>query len=279
MPQITPALRNLPRFGRLVTSVTLVVLTFVVLTAALLALSQKGRSRAEVTLLGKANAAATPGDPPSPHAVEAPLKTHEVDSTALERAVVARFAHQPLAQVLRRRTDEPRVANRIARAVLREAKRLRVAPSLLIGMLLIENPRLDAGVVSSHGAIGLMQVMQFHAGEYGCESDDLFEIEANICHGARVLGRYLKRTTSLRTALLRYNGCVRSSNTPHCHRYPTKVLRKAGQVQRMVLEYAKRNEGKTERRNDGRTKQENDGTAKQRSEGRTERENLGTVEG
>ena len=58
-------------------------------------------------------------------------------------------------------------------------------------------------------------------------SDDLVDVESNICHGARVFGRYLKRTGNVKRALLRYNGCVVSANTPNCHRYPAKVFRAA----------------------------------------------------
>jgi soluble lytic murein transglycosylase-like protein len=85
--------------------------------------------------------------------------------------------------------------------------------------------------------MGLMQVMGFHAGEYDCDSDDLLQVESNICHGARVFGYYLKRTGNVRRALLRYNGCVRGSNTPNCGRYPSKVLRNARQVRRELLQY------------------------------------------
>ena len=98
-------------------------------------------------------------------------------------------------------------------------------------------PRLETATVSSQGAIGLMQVMHFHAGEFDCESDDLLDVESNICHGARVFGRYLKRTGNVKRALLRYNGCVVSANTPNCHRYPAKVIRAAGQVRRDLLAY------------------------------------------
>jgi hypothetical protein len=38
-------------------------------------------------------------------------------------------------------------------------------------------------------------------------------------------------------ALLRYNGCVVSANTPNCHRYPGKVIRAASQVRRDLLAY------------------------------------------
>lgn len=157
------------------------------------------------------------------------------DSAALEHDAIARFAHGPLARVLGRRVKDPRASARIARALVREATRLQVAPSLLAGVLITENARLEPHTVSSQGAIGLMQVMPFHAGEYGCVSNDLRDIDGNICHGASVLGHYLGRTSSLKRALLRYNGCVTSANTPNCHRYPAKVLRTASLVRQELL--------------------------------------------
>ncbi|HWB43111.1 MAG TPA: lytic transglycosylase domain-containing protein [Gemmatimonadales bacterium] len=160
-----------------------------------------------------------------------------VDSAALERHVVARFEHWPLARFFFSKTNERELSERIARAIVKEATHLQVEPSLLAGVLLTENAPLDARARSSQGAIGLMQVMQFHAGEYDCDSDDLLQVEANICHGARVLGYYMKRTGSVRRALLRYNGCVSGTNTPNCRRYPSKVLRTASQVRREVLKY------------------------------------------
>jgi len=160
-----------------------------------------------------------------------------VDSAALERHVVARFEHWPLARIFFSRTKERAMSERIARAIVKEANYLEVEPSLLAGVLLTENAPLDASARSSQGAIGLMQVMGFHAGEYDCDSDDLLQVEANICHGARVFGYYLKRTGNVRRALLRYNGCVSGTNTPNCRRYPTKVLRNAHQVRRELLQY------------------------------------------
>jgi soluble lytic murein transglycosylase-like protein len=161
-----------------------------------------------------------------------------VDSARLEREVLSRSGYRPLARLLGRRNGDPATAMRIARAILKESKRLQVAPSLLTGMLLTENTRLEPDAVSSQGAIGLMQVMHFHAGEFDCESDDLIDVESNICHGARVFERYLERTGSVKRALLRYNGCVAGANTPNCHRYPAKVFRAAGQVRRDLFRYA-----------------------------------------
>jgi len=160
-----------------------------------------------------------------------------VDSSALEHAVVSRYEYLPLARFLGRRTKDARMADRIARAIVKESGRLDVPPSLLMGVLLTENPRLEAETVSSQGAIGLMQVMNFHAGEFDCESDDLLQIEANICHGAHVFRGYLSRTGNVQRALLRYNGCIASTNTPNCHRYPAKVMQAAHQVRRQLLLY------------------------------------------
>jgi soluble lytic murein transglycosylase-like protein len=170
-------------------------------------------------------------------AVTAPRGRLPVDSAELEREVVARFQHRPLAQLLMRRTRQQAIAERIARAIVKEANYLDVSPSLLTGVLLTENAPLDVDARSSAGAVGLMQVMHFHAGEYDCDSDDLLQVESNICHGARVFGQYLKRTGDVRRALLRYNGCVAGSATPRCGRYPTKVLRTARLVRRQLLQY------------------------------------------
>jgi soluble lytic murein transglycosylase-like protein len=160
-----------------------------------------------------------------------------LDSAALERQVVARFDHLPLARFFFARTRERKFSERLARAIVKEANYLQVEPSLLAGVLLTENAPLDVRARSSQGAIGLMQVMHFHAGEYDCDSADLLQVESNICHGARVLGYYLKRTGNLRRALLRYNGCVSGTNTPNCRRYPSKVLNTASQVRYEVLQY------------------------------------------
>ena len=158
-----------------------------------------------------------------------------VDSTALEFAVTARLAHEPLTRAIARRTRNPELAERAAWAVTREAGRLRMSPSLLAAVLLVENRQLDSAAVSSQGAIGLMQVMPMHAGSYGCESDDLMNVDANICHGARILHLYLVRSHSITVALRRYNGCVHGANTPRCYRYPARVLQTAGRLRRDIL--------------------------------------------
>jgi soluble lytic murein transglycosylase-like protein len=179
------------------------------------------------------------GRPSWPGTDRRPLPHPSADSTTLEREVVARYDHLPLAQILRR-TAQPEIANRVARAIVKESRQLQLSPSLLAGVLLTENSRLEPESVSSRGAIGLMQVMRFHAGVFDCDSDDLLQVEANICHGARVFAGYLKRTHDVRSALLRYNGCVRSRATQNCRRYPSKVLQQAERIRGQLIHYLPR---------------------------------------
>jgi soluble lytic murein transglycosylase-like protein len=160
-----------------------------------------------------------------------------MDSAALELAVTRQHAHGPLALALARRTSNPEMADRAASAVVREAERLRLSPSLLAAVLLIENAPLDSIAVSHQGAIGMMQIMPVHLGSFGCEAD-LVNVESNICHGARLLKHLMRRSGSMPVALRRYNGCVRGRNTPRCYRYPARVLRTAGRLRRELLVHA-----------------------------------------
>jgi Soluble lytic murein transglycosylase and related regulatory proteins (some contain LysM/invasin domains) len=123
-------------------------------------------------------------------------------------------------------SDQARV-NRIAAAVVKEGHRRNIGSALLVGVLLTENPMLNPTARSSVGAIGLMQVMPFHAGKWGCASGNLFDIEANICHGVAILADNLKSARTLPSALLGYNGCVHGTNTPDCWRYASTVYRLA----------------------------------------------------
>jgi soluble lytic murein transglycosylase-like protein len=156
------------------------------------------------------------------------------DSAALERAVTTEHAHWPLAIALARRSGNPDVAEQAAAALVTEAARLKLDPSLLGAVLLIENTPLNPSAVSSQGALGLMQVMPVHRGNYGC-APDLVNIADNICHGARILKHMVRRTKSVPLALKRYNGCVRGRNTPRCYRYPSRVLRTASRLRREIL--------------------------------------------
>ena len=128
-------------------------------------------------------------------------------------------------EMLSARTSDASRVERITAALMREAKRANLQAPLLVGVLLTENPDLEPRATSAAGARGLMRVMPFHAGHWGCPSSDLFDIDSNICHGVRILADNLRHSRDLRSALLRYNGCVRGTNTPDCYLYAARVYR------------------------------------------------------
>lgn len=178
-----------------------------------------------------------PADSARPAAATAPrpaTTAPRVDSSRLERELVAREAHLPLARALARRSGNPAVAHRAAEAVVRESRRRGLSPSLVAGVLLVENAPLDTAAVSRAGAIGLMQVMPVHAGSWDCPSAELREVDSSICHGVGVLHMYLRRSGTVSGALKRYNGCPLSARTG-CGRYPGRVLQVAASVRREML--------------------------------------------
>jgi soluble lytic murein transglycosylase-like protein len=137
----------------------------------------------------------------------------------------------PLERVLRNYRDDARLTRRIAVALLREAKAAGVQPELLLAVLLVENPDLRTRAKSIVGAQGLMQVMPLHRGNWRPCAPRLDDIESNVCHGARIFASYLRAEDgNVERALLRYNGCVKGTNTPDCHQYANHVFARAGRA-------------------------------------------------
>jgi soluble lytic murein transglycosylase-like protein len=146
---------------------------------------------------------------------------------------------QRVAFSLRKYTNDTVLARRIASAIVVQGGKKNIDPALLVGLLLTEDAKLDPRAKSSVGARGLMQVMPFHAGKWaGCTSTDLFAIDSNICHGVSILADLIKRSPSVSSALQRYNGCVRGTNTPNCHTYSGKVLKFAEQAATSMLSFS-----------------------------------------
>lgn len=137
----------------------------------------------------------------------------------------------PIERVLMRYRADPELARRIALSLVIEAHAVGLEPRLLLAVLLVENPWLDPTIRSPVGAIGLMQVMPHHLGKWPPCPPDLEDVEANICHGARIFAHAFRETGGdIERALLRYNGCVRGTNTPDCHTYPYHVYARAGRA-------------------------------------------------
>ena len=126
-------------------------------------------------------------------------------------------------------------ARSLADVAVREAYTRKIPPALVLGVMLTENDELKSSARSSVGAVGLMQVYPKHwrgalTRKFGA---NIHADSTNLKYGIFILGWVTGKATALvthrddawRTALLRYNGCVRGTNTPDCHAYPDVVRR------------------------------------------------------
>jgi hypothetical protein len=81
-----------------------------------------------------------------------------------------------------------------------------------------------------------MQVMPLHRGKWRPCPPRLDDIDANICHGARIFANYVKEQGgNVEQALLRYNGCVNGTNTPNCGQYANYVFARFGRASALAL--------------------------------------------
>jgi len=127
----------------------------------------------------------------------------------------------------------PARADSIAYYAVREAYINQIPPAVVFGVMLTENSRFISGAMSDVGAVGLMQIypkvwLKALAGKFG---KDLAADSTNIKYGTYILSEYIKSDSGaisqseIGKGLLRYNGCVRGTHTPHCTNYPSKVAR------------------------------------------------------
>ena len=133
-------------------------------------------------------------------------------------------------------------ADSIAHFAVREAFLRGVPPAVIFGVMLTENAQFISRAQSNVGAVGLMQVYpKVWLKELSKKFQDpnIAADSTNLRYGVFILQHYLKPRTknaepqhvvatapgSLMKGLLRYNGCVRGTNTPRCHTYPSKVQR------------------------------------------------------
>jgi hypothetical protein len=132
----------------------------------------------------------------------------------------------------------PSRADSLATFAVREAYRRRVPPALVFGVMMVENRNLKSSARSNAGAIGLMQIdptawVRSLGKRFGT---NLRNDETNLRYGVFILSHLLYDSDpddtpsdsatvhgSLRRGLLRYNGCVRGTNTKNCFKYPEIV--------------------------------------------------------
>lgn len=126
-------------------------------------------------------------------------------------------------------------ADSLAAVAVHEAYVRRVPPALVLGVMLTENDALRSNARSSVGALGLMQVnptpWRNLRRRFG---SNLRDDRTNLKYGVFILSHVLRKPSKDSTAaeqpwrvgLLRYNGCVLGTNTPHCKSYPDVVRRR-----------------------------------------------------
>jgi hypothetical protein len=128
----------------------------------------------------------------------------------------------------------PGRADSIATFAVREGYIRGIPPALIFGLMLTENATFVSKATSNVGAIGLMQIYpKYWLKPLGKRfGTDLENDETNIQYGVYIMQEYLKpkegqvmTAEQVRRGLLKYNGCVRGTNTPRCHTYPNKIAR------------------------------------------------------
>ena len=122
-------------------------------------------------------------------------------------------------------------ADSVAFYAVRESYLNAIPPAVVFGVMLTENAKFVSSALSNVGAVGLMQVypkiwLKELKDKFG---SDLASDSTNLKYGIYILKQYIKsdsgtvKPKDVSTGLLRYNGCVRGTNTPNCKTYPSKV--------------------------------------------------------
>ena len=170
---------------------------------------------------------------PEVAAVVAPLDSSDID----QFTQTAKFQEEKrnfYLDVMRLKQVDSARADSIAHFAVREAYRRGIAPAVIFGVMLTENSRFESNAKSNVGAVGLMQVypkIWLTKEMTKLFGRDLATDSTNVKYGVFILNQYFRpkdrkgnvRDRDWATALLRYNGCVKGTNTPRCHTYPGKV--------------------------------------------------------
>jgi hypothetical protein len=160
------------------------------------------------------------------------------DSTAVDQLMATpKFLEEKrnfYEDIMRLRQVDSARADSIAHFAVREAYMRGISPAIIFGVMLTENSRFISNATSNVGAVGLMQVypkVWLTKEMTKLFGKDLATDSTNVKYGVFILDKYFRpkdkrgqvRERDWATALLRYNGCVKGTNTPRCHTYPSKV--------------------------------------------------------
>lgn len=185
----------------------------------IVALSQPSLPVAVAVLVGGTLLCPTSNEVPATHAGLASCRPIEIEAPAALSAT-----ERKLATYLSRRYFVDRQATeRVVQAAYAAAAEVGLDPLLLLAVAAVEssfNPLAE----SVMGAKGLMQIIpKFHREKLGAAADEeelLFDPEANMRLGARILQEYVHRTGTLEAGLQFYNGAFLDATA----RYAQKVM-------------------------------------------------------
>jgi len=154
---------------------------------------------------------AAAGCTPPPDA-EVPAVAHAIAPDPGQRVLIE--------YVSRRFLVASAITERMVAAAHRAAAEVGLDPLLVLAVIAVEsrfNPIAESGM----GAKGLMQIIpRYHLDKLRAAGgeDAVFDPEANIEVGARILQEYVYRTGTLEAGLQQYNGASRDSNAYYSQR-------------------------------------------------------------
>ena len=129
-----------------------------------------------------------------------------------EQALLALMRHN---RALADRLNNAQHRHSLLQTVYYEAKRAGLDPDLVLAVIRVES-NFRKYAISSAGARGYMQVMNWWSEIVGESASDLFNLRTNIRFGCAILRHYLDQERgNVHRALARYNGSVGQDKYPN----------------------------------------------------------------
>jgi soluble lytic murein transglycosylase-like protein len=128
---------------------------------------------------------------------------HDAESAYI-RTLYNRLEHAALRAYIRQVNPRARV-DQIADTIQACAQQYAVEPQLVLAVMQQES-YFDHKAVGSHGERGLMQLTFTTARALGVRWDEAFDIETNVCAGAKLLANLVARFGDPEKAAQHYNG-------------------------------------------------------------------------
>ena len=174
-----------------------------------------------VILSGALLIAAAPPNAFAPDAAAGCTPPPDAEVPAVAHAIAPDPAQQVLIEYVSRRfLVASAITERMVAAAHRVAGEVGLDPLLVLAVIAVEsrfNPIAESGM----GAKGLMQIIpRYHLDKLRAAGgvDAVFDPEANIEVGARILQEYVYRTGTLEAGLQQYNGASRDGNAYYAQR-------------------------------------------------------------